>query len=72
VPEPGKPGHGSCPEIYRKISDAGKNIWVGGGLETVEIVADQIGTAKGLYWSGSYHISERDRILKLAGRLTGG
>ena len=71
VPEPGTPGIGSCPEIYRKISGAGKNIWVGGGLENVEIIAGQIGTAKGLYWSGGYHVSERDRIMKLAERLIG-
>ena len=70
VPEPGTPGIDSCPEIYKKISDANKNIWVLGGLENVEIIADQIGTAKGLYWCGSYPVSERERITKLAERLT--
>ena len=72
VPEPGTPGIPDCPEIYRKISAAGKNMWVGGSLEDVETVAGQIGTTKGLYWCGSYPMSEYDRIMKIAERLTNG
>lgn len=69
VPEAGKPGSGAWPEVYRKISGAGKNIWVVGTLEDVETIAEQIGTTKGLYWYGNYHISEQERIMKIAERL---
>ena len=59
------------PDVYRKISDAGKNIWViSERIEDVEIIADQIGTTKGLYWYGEYPISEYDRIMKIARRLS--
>ena len=71
VPQAGKPGTACWPEVYRKISDAGKNMWVGGSLEDVEVVAGQIGTTKGLYWHGGFHISEKDRIMKIAERLMG-
>ena len=70
MPEPGTPWTSACPEIYRKISAAGKNMWVVGSLEDVEAVAEQIGTTKGLYWNGSYPMSEYERIMKLAERLT--
>jgi hypothetical protein len=69
VPQSGKPGAGSWPEVYRKISEAGKNMWVVGSLEEVEEIAGQIGTTRGLYWHGGYHISEKDRVMKAAGRL---
>lgn len=69
VPEAGKPGCGSWPEVYRKISAAGKNMWIVGSLEDVEVIADQIGTTKGLYWNGSFHISEENRVIKIAERL---
>jgi len=70
VPQAGKPGVTEWADVYRKISDAGKNIWVVGGLDETEIIAGQIGTAKGLYWHGNYHISEYDRVMKIAERLT--
>jgi hypothetical protein len=40
-----------------------------GGIENIEKIAEQTGTAKGIYWYGSYHISEYDRVMKIAGRL---
>ncbi|MCL2816302.1 MAG: hypothetical protein FWD23_17040 [Oscillospiraceae bacterium] len=72
VPQAGKPGVGEWPEVYKKISAAKKNMWVLGALEDLETVAGQIGTAKGLYWQGRYHISEYDRVMKIAGRLVSG
>ena len=72
VPEAGKPGASFWPDVYRKISGADKNIWVVGSIEDLEAVADQIGTTKGLYWQGGYHISEQSRIMKIAERLAGG
>jgi hypothetical protein len=70
VPEPSK--HISWigwADVYRKISDAGKNIWFNGGLEDIEKIADKIGTTKGLFWHGNYDISEYDRVMKITEKL---
>ena len=70
VPGAGERPADAWPEVYRKISGAGKNIWLFDKIEDVETIADQIGTAKGLYWKGSYPMSEYDRVMKIAERLT--
>jgi len=61
----GAPPETKWPEVYRKISQAGKNIWLTGPIEYIEVIADQIGTGKGIYWSGVYSIGEEERILKI-------
>lgn len=53
------------PQVYRKIHAAGKNIWLLGDIENIEVVADQIGTTKGIYWYGAYPLKEEDRVLKI-------
>ena len=70
VPGAGQKPVSAWPEIYKKISIAEKNIWViSDQLEDIEIIADQIGTTKGLYWYGNYPISEYDRVMKIAERI---
>lgn len=65
VPGDGAPPVTQWPEVYKKIHRAGKNIWLLGGIEDIEVVADQIGTAKGIYWCGEYPASERDRVMRV-------
>lgn len=50
--------------LFRRISDAGKNIWYCGGLDNLDLLIEQTGTAKGIYMSASYHISEYDAVMK--------
>lgn len=50
--------------LFRKISDAGKNIWYCGGLDNLDLLVEQTGTAKGIYLSASYHISEYDSVMR--------
>ncbi len=60
------PGDGAAPcsewpEVYRKIRDAGKRIQVLGGMDCFDAVAEQLGTAEGLYASFHVPASERGR-----------
>jgi len=57
------------PDLFRRISDAGKNLWILGGIDDVLVVADQIGTTKGIYWEGTYPIEDQDDIMKKAEQL---
>ena len=52
VPGDGAPLPAEWVEIYKRISNAGKNIWYMGKLEDIEGIADAIGTTRGLYWQG--------------------
>jgi hypothetical protein len=68
-PGDGAPLETEWPEVYRKISRAGKNIWLTGAIENIEIVAEQIGTTKGIYWCGSYPLDQEDRVMKILERF---
>jgi len=64
------PGTGNLDEIhwqdvYRKINRSGKNIWLTGPIEYIDIIAEQIGTAKGIYWSGAFPIEKEEKIMKI-------
>jgi hypothetical protein len=48
VPGDGQPGFTEWPEVYRKIRDAGKLIQLWGGMETLDALVEQIGTAEGI------------------------
>ena len=48
VPGDGKPPHDQWPDVYRKIHNAGKAKLVYCGLEGMENIARELGTAKGL------------------------
>lgn len=53
VPGAGSPGCARWPEVYRKIAAAGKKIQiVDGGVETIDAIAAQIGTTRGLHHIG--------------------
>jgi 5-methyltetrahydrofolate--homocysteine methyltransferase len=58
VPGDGQPGFTEWPEVYRKIRDAGKLIQVWGGMETLDALVGQIGTAEGIVIFSEMHISE--------------
>jgi 5-methyltetrahydrofolate--homocysteine methyltransferase len=58
------PGDGAAPcsewpEVYRKIRDAGKRIQVLGGMKEFDAVAEQLGSAEGLYTSIYLNASRR-------------
>ncbi len=65
APGDGAPLETEWSEVYRKISRAGKNIWLTGAIENIGIIAEQIGTTKGIYWCGSYPLDQEDRVLKV-------
>lgn len=65
IPEAGKPDYKHWPEVYRKIRKAGKLIQLFGELDTLEVVADQLGSAKGIYYYNTVDISEEDKVMKL-------
>lgn len=65
IPGDGKPDYKHWPEVYRKIRDAGKLIQLFGDLDTLEVVADQLGSAKGIYFWGEFDISEEDKVMRL-------
>ncbi len=69
VASPGFPNDTKGWEVYKRISDAGKNIWYTGSLESIEVLIDKLGTSKGIYWHGGYHISEYDKIMKYIERF---
>jgi hypothetical protein len=48
VPGEGKPGQSEWPDIFRKISQRGKGMLLFYGLDSMDAVAEQIGTYKGL------------------------
>ena len=59
-------------DVYERIFQAGKNMWVTGPIEFVEKVAQRIGTTKGIYWTGEYPIDDYDRVMKIAEKLMKG
>jgi hypothetical protein len=56
IPGSGSPDWRYWPEVYKKIHKAGKLIQLFGGVETLDIVAEQIGSAEGIIlvgWGGN-------------------
>lgn len=53
IPGDGKPDQKQWPEVYRKIRAAGKLIQIHGGLDVLDVIADQVGSAKGIILIGS-------------------
>ena len=51
------------PEVYRKIRDAGKLIQVFGKLDVLDVLAEQLGSTRGIYLHGSYDISQADAVM---------
>ncbi len=50
--------------LYRKIRDAGKKIWYVGPEENLEMLAETLGSLKGVYWHGSGTPGEEDRLFR--------
>ncbi len=69
IPGDGKPDYKHWPDVYTKIRQAGKLIQLFGDLDTLEVVAEQLGSAKGIYYFGSFDISEEKRAMKLLERF---
>jgi 5-methyltetrahydrofolate--homocysteine methyltransferase len=65
IPGDGKPDYKHWPEVYKKIRDAGKLIQIFGDLDTLDVIADQLGSAKGIYYYGSFDISDEEKAMKL-------
>ncbi len=59
VPGDGAPPSSEWPEVYRKIRDAGKLIQVLGGMKEFDAVAEQLGSAEGLFFELCLDASER-------------
>jgi hypothetical protein len=73
VPGTGSPEIDKWPEVYRKISDAGKlmQIWHGkvdDGRWLVDVIADQIGTAEGIIVIGGDSIEREDEVSEMLDR----
>lgn len=63
------PGDGAAPitewpDVYRKISDAGKKIQIFGGIRELNAIADQIGRADNIICIGECAASGRDELLR--------
>ena len=65
IPGAGAPDQRHWPEVYRQIRRAGKLIQIStgsGGLEVLDIVAEQIGTPRGIVLIGEVDIEEEPRL----------
>jgi 5-methyltetrahydrofolate--homocysteine methyltransferase len=73
IPGAGQPDCTRWPEVYRKIRAAGKliQIYAGQGAlgwEALDIIADQLGSAKGIIMIGTGGIEDEDKINRLLDR----
>lgn len=67
VPGDGQPDITHWPEVYRKIQRAGKRIQIfqgqaKNGLEGLDVIADQLGTAKGIIMIGGAGREQEDQV----------
>lgn len=70
VPGAGQPDITHWPEVYRKIRAAGKLIQIYSsqsehGWETLDVIADQLGSAKGIIMIGDGGIEDTDKVSQL-------
>jgi hypothetical protein len=65
IPGDGKPDQKHWPELYRKIRDAGMLIQLFGDIDTIEVVAEQLGSAKGLYYQGVAGIAHEAEVMRI-------
>jgi len=64
VPGDGKPSCEHWPEVYKKIREAGKLIQLWGNYATLDILVEQLGSAKGIAFMISERYSEQDKAIK--------
>jgi 5-methyltetrahydrofolate--homocysteine methyltransferase len=60
VPGDGQPALTEWPEVYQKIQEAGKRIQLWGDFETLDILAEQLGSLKGIVLMISAHVSQEE------------
>jgi 5-methyltetrahydrofolate--homocysteine methyltransferase len=70
VPGAGQPDITKWPDVYRKIRASGKRIQFyaghgGHGWNDIDIIADQLGSGKGLIMIGNGNIEEEDKVHRL-------
>ncbi|MEI7884946.1 MAG: hypothetical protein WCI30_06310 [Clostridia bacterium] len=64
VPGAGSPPQTAWPEIYQKIAASGKGIQLWEGFETLDIIAEQIGSYQGLlHWEIYEELENLDTVL---------
>lgn len=72
IPGAGAPPQSEWPDVYRKIHAAGKLIqlfgWGGQEGQTLDAIADQIGTAKGIILIDSVSAEDEDQMVRLLER----
>ena len=59
VPGAGQPAIPYWPEVYRKIHEAGKLIYIWGDMKTLDILVEQIGTSEGIIMFSGCDISKK-------------
>lgn len=55
--------------VYKEAINAGKNVWVTGGLDTLEHIADYLGSLQGVFWQGFCGINEEEDYIKKINKL---
>lgn len=66
IPGAGMPDQSNWPDVYKKISNAGKGIQLWDGYDCISAVKEQIGTLKGIQYMQGYGIEgAKDRQLHL-------
>ena len=75
VPGDGQPDITRWPEVYRKIRAAGKLIQIfpgqaPRGWDALEIIADQIGSAKGIIMIAGGAMEDADKAMRLLARFS--
>jgi len=63
IPGDGMPPITEWPEVYRKISEAGKKIQIFGGTDDLNVIADQIGRADNIICIGNCNPDHKDELL---------
>jgi 5-methyltetrahydrofolate--homocysteine methyltransferase len=64
IPGEGSPDQKQWPEVYRRIRAAGKLVQIHGGIDVLDTVAGQVGSAKGIILIGSCQRKSEDAVRK--------
>ncbi|NLF23607.1 MAG: hypothetical protein GX590_10670, partial [Lentisphaerae bacterium] len=73
-PGAGQPDITHWPEVYRKIARAGKRIQISSGqsdrgLEALDVLADQLGSAKNIIMIAGASAKDEPKVLKFLDRF---
>ncbi|MBU4199278.1 MAG: hypothetical protein KKE37_00380 [Verrucomicrobia bacterium] len=63
IPGAGQPDMAHWPEVYRKIRQAGKLIQISGTFETLDSLATQLGSAKGICLLAGCNLAQEKEVL---------